>query len=129
MDMLFWEHVHVGGVCWEWTRATDGKSRGREYGRVKRGGKVWLTHRYAWEQLVGPIPDGMTIEHICRNKRCVNPDHLELLTLAENGRRNNNTRKTHCSKGHEYTPENTHVYEGKYRSRICKTCRSNRVRR
>lgn len=71
--------------------------------------------------LVGPIPVGMTIDHLCKNTLCVNPEHLEVVTMGENIRRAERweLRKTHCPQGHEYAPDN--LYMSKNR-RHCKTC-------
>lgn len=87
------------------------------------------SHRFAYEQLVGPIPTGMTIDHLCKVTSCCNPEHLEVVTKGENSRRAGGcakaTRlqlaKTHCAKGHEYTPENTGV--NSKGTRQCKICR------
>ena len=78
--MRFWDRVLVTETCWLWTGATQ--TRG--YGSVGVGnGRTALAHRVAYQQTVGPIPDGMTIDHVCENKVCVNPDHLEVVTRAQ----------------------------------------------
>jgi len=112
----FWAEVDVG-LCWEWTRSITYYG----YGQATFGG---LAHRWSWTWLVGTIPEGMVLDHLCRNRRCVNPDHMELVTLAENKRRGYsrnaiNARKTHCPANHEYTQENTILRRG---TRECRTC-------
>jgi len=94
--------------CWMWT--SSGSPNG--YGKFHFNGKYQWAHRVSYMLFKGEIPEGMTIDHICMNKRCVNPDHLRVMTLAENilisnGITAQHKRKTHCPKGHEYTPENT----------------------
>lgn len=81
VEERFWSHVDASGDCWEWNGRSD------EYGRFGLNGKVLLAHRFVWELLVGPIPDGMTIDHLCRNRYCVNPGHLEVVSGTENIRR------------------------------------------
>lgn len=90
-----------------------------------------LAHRYAWITLVGEIPAGLHIDHLCRNKVCVNPDHLEPVTPRVNVLRGYsmvaaNARATHCTHGHEFTPENTRLKHG---DRICRQCRRDSNRR
>lgn len=79
----FWPKVQKGESCWEWTGARDAKG----YGKFCLNRQVAYAHRFAYETLVGQIPDGMTIDHLCANKPCVNPSHMEIVTLEENTRR------------------------------------------
>ena len=112
--------------CWEWQASTTAGG----YGQIARGrpaGKhlPLYAHRLAWEYARGPIPPGFTIDHLCRNRRCVNPAHLEPVTMTENLRRGEspparNARKTHCDRGHPYNTENTYYYRT---GRLCRVCR------
>lgn len=114
LEERFWAKVDKTDACWLWTAAKDP----RGYGYFKVGGKLLRAHRVAYEFLVGPIPCGLTIDHLCCVKSCVRPDHLEPVTGAENQRRAAVLR-THCKHGHEFTPENTHLRHG---ARICVQC-------
>lgn len=76
----FWSHVDADGDCWLWTASR--KDNG--YGQIFIGGQNVLAHRYAYESLVGPIPDDKEIDHLCRVRHCVNPDHLEPVTHKVN---------------------------------------------
>jgi len=78
-----WERVEVTGFCWNWT----GYLNRAGYGRFMHEGRMQLSHRVSYETLVASIPEGLVIDHLCRNPRCVNPDHLEPVTKAENTRR------------------------------------------
>lgn len=79
----FWEKVDAAGDCWEWGGSHDRKG----YGWFKADQRMKRAHRVAWELLVGPIPDDLVLDHLCINPPCVNPDHLEPVTGAENTRR------------------------------------------
>jgi HNH endonuclease len=111
--------------CLEWTgyliRGYGQFSVGQLNGRTVQA----RVHRWLYERWVGPIPKALTIDHLCRNKRCVNPKHLEAVTRAENVLRGEapsaqNARKTHCKNGHEFTPENT-IWRADGRS--CRSCK------
>ncbi len=111
----------VSGDCW----VRKGKPDGKGYGTIGHNYKTHRAHKFVWEMLVGSIPEGLEIHHNCENKMCSYPDHLELVTHAENMRRSPRSigamqrRKTRCPQGHEYSFENTYMYEGR---RYCRTC-------
>jgi hypothetical protein len=116
--------------CWVWT----GTIANNGYGKVTVDYKTLPAHRYFYEQLKCEIPYGLHIDHLCRNRRCVNPDHLEPVTCRENSRRGNgvagtNARKTHCKNGHEFTEENTYTPPKRPNVRNCKQCQIERSRR
>lgn len=100
------------GGCWRWT----GKAYPRGYGAFYLGGGRYMSaHRWGYQRLVEPVPDHLDMDHLCRNRWCVNPDHLEPVTHTENIRRGEaaeanilrNQRRTHCVHGHELSSENT----------------------
>ena len=116
--------------CWEWQWGKNHKG----YGRIWVEGKNRIAHRVMYELHVGPIPEGLVIDHLCCNKACVNPGHLEVVTVAENNRRGDfevgrGTAQTHCIHGHEFTPENTILRKGGNGRRDCRTCQQAQVRR
>ena len=135
LETRFWSKVDRSGgptACWPWLAACSG----RGYGHVWVGGakRQETAHRVAYELLVGPIPAGLTIDHLCRNRRCVNPAHLEPTTMRENtlrgvGATARHARQTHCKNGHEFTFENTYIWHGDgYPRRDCRECTRNRQR-
>lgn len=99
--------------CWEWPH---GRYRAG-YGSVVYGGRNGYTHRLSYDAHRGPIPEGMHIDHLCRNRACWNPAHLEPVTLAENNRRAA-AAITECPAGHPYTHENLRPGRG----RDCRIC-------
>lgn len=106
------------GGCWLW----KGETTKGGYGRFWHGGDRSMAHRWLYERLVGAIPDGLVLDHLCRTRRCVNPGHLEPVTNAENVRRGVIANRTHCPSGHEYTESNTRRYRGR---RYCRACNNN----
>lgn len=123
----FWEKVEKTDTCWNWAayKRADG------YGEFWLNGQSRYAHRVAYELEVGEIPEGLTIDHLCRNTSCVNPSHLEPVTHAENVRRGDagwrNAIKTHCPHGHPYDEANTYVNpDGR---RDCRACHRDRTLR
>ncbi len=130
----FWRKVaKQDDGCWTWQA---GKKNGYGCFWLSRDSADWMVmaHRFAWEQANGPVPAGMTLDHLCHtaqvatcpgagdcaHRSCVRPNHLEPVPLGENIRRGGNGAKTHCKRGHEFTPENTYVL--KRGGRSCRIC-------
>lgn len=115
------EFIDVGD-CWTWKQNFDSDG----YGRVQRNGRGTRAHRAVFELLVGPIPEGLQLDHLCRNRPCVNPDHLEPVTCKENLRRSRltqatlNASKTYCVNGHPFSEANTYVKPNGHR--LCREC-------
>lgn len=114
-----------GCIEWVGARSPDG------YGRIAVNRVAVGAHRVAYELVHGAIPDDLVVDHLCRNRSCINPEHLELVTNRENilrgdGLAAQNARKTHCINGHPLTPENIYGYDG---SRECRLCARARARR
>lgn len=118
-DVRFFAHVDADGDCWLWTggMTADG------YGAFDD----MLAHRWIWRHLVGPIEDGCELDHLCRNRACVNPDHLEAVPSAVNKARSYSpwaihARVTHCPRGHPYEGDNL-ILEPRSNGRVRRQCR------
>lgn len=123
----FWEKVDADGDCWVWIGVINRKAPSDGYGVAWDGQKTVGAHRLAWRLLVGEPPLGLDLDHLCRNRSCVNPDHLQPVTHLVNVRRGaagwNTAAKTHCPRGHPYQGENLIIYQGR---RFCRACRRSR---
>lgn len=128
----FWGKVDRRGPddCWEWAGFVDGGG----YGKFRFAGKSVRAHRFIYEKEVGPIPEGLDLDHLCRNRACVNPAHLEAVDRRTNllrgvGQSAVNARKTHCVHGHPFDGDNIYILPNGWRR--CRTCwrESNRARR
>jgi hypothetical protein len=124
LETRLWEKVDKGGEggCWLWV----GGITKYGYGNIWADGGTRSAHRVAYELAIGPIPDGHQIDHLCKVRHCVNPDHLEAVTPVVNNARSNspsagNKDKTHCKHGHEFTAENTYIHPQRG-TRQCRAC-------
>lgn len=108
--------------CWLWTAYTNPAG----YGTFRGYGKNALAHRFSYEAYIKPIPEGMTLDHLCRVRGCVNPAHLEPVPLLVNLARGDTWKprpQTHCNKGHELAGENIATEKNGRRCRICRNAR------
>ena len=127
MNERLWAKVDATGDCWEWTASKDQDGYGLFHLPSPR--RTRRAHRVVWEELIGPIPDGMVVDHWCKNPSCVNPDHLNLTTQRMNVLRGVSTgaraiRTNQCIHGHSLA--DAYTWNGK---RKCRTCHRLRQRK
>lgn len=123
----FWSKVEKTDSCWIWHGAISSNGYGNfKSAKYSKSNRIPLsTHRFAYKLVKGAIKEGLTLDHLCRNHACVNPEHLEPVTIGENNRRGNgftgkNYRKTHCKRGHPFDNKNVYLFKG---HRYCRECR------
>ena len=116
----FWQYVLMVEDCWEWIGGTNREG----YGRFHVDGCLTQAHRFSYELTRGQVPPELVIDHLCRNPRCVKPEHMEIVTTRENIMRGSglaarNARKTHCIHGHLLSGDNLQPHK---KWRRCRTC-------
>jgi len=121
LEERFWAKVEKTDTCWNWTAQLISGG----YGHFRVGSKKILAHRFSYRLLKGSLDPSLTIDHLCRNRKCVNPDHLEQVTMRVNILRGKGitarlARQTHCKRGHELSKENTYIK--KNGARECRIC-------
>lgn len=128
--------VEGGTECWVWQKTTKGGGNGGGYGQFCVGSRTDGTkrrvyaHRFAYETFVGPVPKGKELDHLCRNRACCNPSHLEAVTRSVNVRRGDGAKlRTHCKRGHAMVGRNVAVWGRKNPQRQCRACAQFRSRR
>jgi hypothetical protein len=125
-----WEKINKTATCWNWT----GHIRQGGYGEIMIKGKKYRAHRLVYETLKEKIPDGLVLDHLCRNRKCVNPEHLEVVTQVENVIRGEGIgmrmkRRTHCIRGHLFAGHTLKQSKKNNPYRICKICKSIRQKK
>lgn len=128
LEYRVFKKVRMTSTCWWWT----GQQNGHGYGLIRVGRRKLMAHRVVYEMRVGAIPNGFQLDHLCRNRACVNPTHLEPVIPRTNvlrgvGHSAVNASKTHCIHGHKFTAENTYIDPRGYRA--CRTCAREAQRR
>lgn len=121
------DKIAVGDGCWRWTASLMNTGYGQVSVHLPEGRRhtMRLAHRIVYELMVGPIPEGLQLDHLCRNRWCVRPDHLEPVTARENMRRGHFGMKTHCPQGHPYSGDNLILHKkppGRSPGRECRAC-------
>lgn len=120
------------GPCWLWMASLNDGGYGTFHAGAGR--HIVSAYRWAWEDANGPVPPGLTLDHLCRVRACVNPDHLEPVTRGENTMRGDtlssrNAAKTHCPRGHAYDAANTYILPSRPTARYCRACQRDRRRK
>lgn len=132
IESIFDRLIPAHGCCIVWIGGKNEKG----YGRANWGGVSRVVHRIVYEHFRGPIPEGLELDHLCKNRACCNPDHLEPVTHQENCRRGDAGKLlrekhraiTHCPRGHPYSQENTYIKPSGV-GRVCRLCRCESMRR